>query len=133
MNYREIGDDCDIFPSQEDRREEEIARRLMRRVNDNFQIVVPFRSVETHVLNNFQSAKRRLENQQNSIIHDENRSSKYIEKIKRLKDMNYIKKVNTDNFEQNGSMWYLPHFATAQAKFHVAYDGAAQMSQYIDQ
>ena len=61
----------------------------------------------------------RLENQRKSIVNDENRTNKYIEKIKRLKDMNYIKKVDTDNFKQTGSILYLLHFVTAQAKFRI--------------
>ena len=40
--------------------------------------------------------------------------------------MNYIENVDTNDFEQTGSVWYLPHFMTAQAKFIVVYDGAAQ-------
>ena len=76
--------------------------------------------------NNFQIAKRRLENQRKTIINVEDHINKYIEKIKQLKDSNYIEKVETDDYDQTGNVWYLPHFTTAQAKFCVVNDGAEQ-------
>ena len=33
--------------------------------------------------------------------------------------------MDINDYEQAGGMWYLPHFTTAQAKFHVVYDDAA--------
>ena len=74
-NYRKIGDDQEIQPLRDDRLMEEIAKKPKKRINEKFQIAVPFRSTETHVPNNFQIAKRRLENQRKTIIKDEDRTN----------------------------------------------------------
>ena len=62
-NYHEIRDDREIQPSHDNQLAEEIGQKSMKRVNEKFQIAVPFRKTETHVPNNFKIAKQRLENQ----------------------------------------------------------------------
>ena len=42
--------------------------------------------------------------------------------------MNYIEKVEINDYEQTDGVWYLPYFATSQAKFRIVYDGTAQFN-----
>ena len=98
-NYHEIGDDRKIQPSHDDHRAEEIATKSIKQVNNKYQISIAFRNIETHVPNNFRNAKWRLENQLRMLINDEDRTNKYIKKIKRLLDVNYIEKVEVNDYE----------------------------------
>ena len=126
LNYHEISDEHEILPSWSDHRAEAFATESMTHMNEKYEIAVPFQNTATIVPDNFWSAKKRLENQRKTFINDANRANQYIEKMKRLKEMNYIEKVDSTGCAHMSGVWYLPHFTTSQANFCVVYDGDAQ-------
>ena len=60
------------------------------------------------------------------MIRKSERVTKYQAKVTRLKNQGYIEKVDPKELTTSGNMWYLPHFATQQAKFHVVYNGSTE-------
>ena len=122
-NYYEIGNEHEILPSHYDRYAKAIATESMKCINEKYKIAIPFRNPEANIPDNFRSAKKRLEYQRKMLITDGNGATQYIEKIKHLKEMDYIEKVDSTNGDRTNGVRYLPHLAKSQAKCRVVYDG----------
>ena len=71
-------------------------------------------------------AKHRLLQQRRLLRRDEATHKFYCEAIQKLIDTDKIERVDTDDNENNNSVFYIPHFVTKQAKRRLVYDGSAK-------
>ena len=116
--------------SNDDRPAMQIADNSIKRINHfKFQIAVPFRHINPNMPDNYKQAAARLEQQRRNLCKDEQLKTKYVEKIKRLREEGYIEPVPSNETVKPGRVWYLPHFSTKQNKFCVVYDGAAKFHE----
>ena len=92
--FDEQTDDEELTISNDDRVAMEIVECMIKCVDQyKFQIAMPFRHINPNMQNNRQHAELRLYQQRRMLCKNAEVKSKYIEKIKCLKDEGYIECV----------------------------------------
>ena len=93
----------------------QIVDSSIKRINHfKFQIAVRFRHINPNMPDNYQQAAARLTQQRFNLCKNEQLKSKYIEKMKRVKEEGCIEPVLLNDIANPGGVCYLPHFFTTQ-------------------
>ncbi len=101
----------------------------LRFKNDRYEIGIPWKRGEPHLVNNYEMALKRLKTQEQSLLRKSPEIAQaYDEIIKDYERKEYITKVpKTNDTEQ----WFLPHFPVirqdrATTKLRIVFDAAAK-------
>ena len=101
----------------------------LRFKNDRYEIGIPWKRGEPHLVNNYEMALKRLKTQEQSLLRKSPEIAQaYDEIIKDYERKEYITKVpKTNDTEQ----WFLPHFPVirqdrATTKVRIVFDAAAK-------
>jgi len=103
--------------------------QTMRTVENRYEIGIPWKDNKHELENNYEMAKRRLENTEKKLAKNTDLQKVYTETIEKYVEKGYVNKVQ--QFENDEQKWYLPHFPVVKpdrttTKVRLVFDASAK-------
>ena len=123
-DFCEAASDTDLSPSVEDIQALNQMDSSVRKVDDHYELPLPWRTGCPSLPNNRQVAEKRLNCLRKRFNEEPDLFQQYKDRMNGYEDQGYTRKVPEDAYSDK--VWYIPHHATTQSKFRIVFDCAAK-------
>ena len=124
-DFMDVGLDYRVRPSVEDKQAQRMMEDTVVKVDEHYQVGLPWRSEDCKLLNNRKLAAIRLDYMKRRFQSDPELFDKYKEKIQEYMSKGYARFVPPDKLTSSNTVFYIPHHSTG-SKFRVVFDCAAR-------
>ena len=115
----------DVAVSVHDKKAVSIMEKSVVKVNNHYQIALPWKSRDSRLPSNKHIAEKRLSRLKEKLDRDPKLLKLYRDKINEYLTFGYARKIPDDELAHTPRTWYIPHHATG-GKFRVVFDRAAK-------